>query len=202
MNHKNNTKRIIAGYCFLLMLVSFTACSGQKGELSRYNGYEKVSLSASWAYNYGSVQELAKSCDLAAYVTIKDMKPDNRYSSYGITTTIYTAEISESIYGEQKGDIQIIMTGGIRDSEKKIYEVTDDPLMQINDEYFIFAKKNEDGTYTILSGSQGRFEIVDETVYSLNVCNDQVKKSNLDSNIKIDGQSKEEFYTQIKDIVK
>ena len=60
---------------------------------------------------------------------------------------------------------------------------------------------NEDGTYTILSGPQGRFEIIDNMVYSLNVSNEQVAKYNLDSNITISKQSKDDFYAQIKESV-
>ena len=81
---------------------------------------------------------------------------------------------------------------------KKIYELDDDPLMQINDEYLIFANKNSDGTYTTLSGSQGRFEIEGNRVYSLNKSNAQVKKANVGSNIKVSGEDKETFIKSIR----
>lgn len=170
---KSNNMNIKAIIIVLMALLVFlTACSNQ----NNYDDYEIVYLSASWERGYRDVQEMAESCDLAAYVTIKDMRPDGRYSSHGILMTVYTAEVVESLYGEQQGDIEIIMTGGINDSEKKIYEIDADPLMMTNEKYFIFATKNESGTYTILSGSQGRFEIIDDMVYSLNVCNNKVKK--------------------------
>lgn len=57
--------------------------------------------------------------------------------------------------------------------------------MNKGDEFFIFATANDNGTYTIMSGPQGRFEIKDGQVYSLNAGNEQ--------------GSKEEFYKQVKE---
>ncbi len=195
-----NCFKILAALSLAILLLASTACSKPK-EATNDSEYEKVSLSANWAYNYGSVKELAEACDIAAYVKIKDLKFDDSYSSYGVKLTVYTAEICESLYGKEKGEIQIVMTGGIDESEKKIYEIADDPLMKKNDEFFIFARQNEDGTYTVLSGSQGRFEIVDNKVSSLNVSNTQVADNNLSSNIKVDQQDKAAFYAEISEYV-
>lgn len=129
------------------------------------------------------------------------METDDKYKSYGVDLTIYTAEIRESLFGKKDGTIRIVMTGMVDEKERKIYEIVDDPLMKLSDEFFVFAKSNEDGTYTILSGPQGRFEIIDNMVYSLNVSNEQVAKYNLDSNITISKQSKDDFYAQIKESV-
>lgn len=163
--------------------------------------YEKIPLTASWSYNYGSVRELAESCDLAAYVKITGRDDDDKYKSIGVNMTIYTAEIQESLFGQKEGTIRIVMTGKIDDEEKKVYEIVDDPLMKSGDEFFVFARANENGTYTILSGPQGRFEIIDNKVYSLNVSNEQVAKNNPWTNITVDKQPKEDFYTEIKEYV-
>lgn len=194
-----NIAKTAAVLCLSLVMLISAACSNQKAGYGAYADYERVGMSASWTYNYASVKELAEACDLAAYVSIKDRRLD---SSSEIVFTIYTAEIRESLYGEEKDEIKIIMTGGIVEDEKKIYEISDDPLMKAGDEYFIFAKKNESGTYTVLSGSQGRFEIVDGKVCSLNVSIAEVAKVNPYSNIKVDKQSKDEFYSEIREYVK
>lgn len=178
---------------------ALTACSNQKA--ADYSQYEKVPIFASWSYNYESVRELTNSCELAAYVKITGMETSDKYKSYGVDLTIYTAEIQESLFGKKDGTIRIVMTGKIDDKEKKIYEIVDDPLMNLGDEFFVFAESNEDGTYTILSGPQGRFEIINNMVYSLNVCNEQVAKKNSGSNITVDKQPKDEFYGQIKEYI-
>ncbi len=166
------------------------------------NEYEKVLLSASWTYNYESVEELSKSSDLIAIVKVKGMKNDDTYSAYAVKLTIYDVEIKQLIYGEYEGDIKVVMTGGIDEAEKKIYEIADDPLMMENEEFLIFANQNKDGTYTILSGPQGRFEIKNERIYSLNISNEQVKNNNHDSNVKVYGEEKEDFIKKIKENVK
>lgn len=152
-------------------------------------------MSESWSYNYGSVEELSKSSDIIALVKIigSESAPLN-----GMNFTIFDAKVEQLIAGADEEKIKIYMTGGIDDAQKKIYELDDDPLMHINDEFLIFARQNQDGTYTILSGPQGRFEIKDERVYSLNESNAQVKKANIGSNIKVSGENKEEFFKAVK----
>ena len=194
-------KKILCILYITVFIVILTSCSYRK-KVEDYSKYEKVPLTASWAYNYESVEELAKNCDLAANVSITGWKDNDKYERYGVNIIIYTAKIQESLFGEQEGTIRIVMTGKIDEKNKKIYEITEDPLMNINDSFFIFARLNEDGTYTILSGPQGRFEIIDDMVYSLNVCNEQVAKSDLGSNIIVNKQPKDEFYAQIKEAIK
>ncbi|MDE6149572.1 MAG: hypothetical protein K2F81_05690 [Ruminococcus sp.] len=179
--------------CLLTICVVGVGCSNKES----LSDYEKVPLSASWSYNYESIDELTKFSDIIAVISVDGMNLDKTYESYGVTLTKYSAEIKELIYGEEGSKIDIIMTGGIDNVEKKIYEVVDDPLMEKGDEYLIFAQKNEDGTYAVLSGSQGRFVFKNDRVYSLNVINEQVSTNNIYSNIKVDGDKKEDFIMQI-----
>lgn len=190
----NKTIKIIICFCSVLIAFSFSACSKQNTLV--YSQYEKISLKASWAYNYGSVRDLAENCDLAAYVKIIEMEA---VKDSPIPQTVYTAELLESLFGKEEKSVRIVMTGKIDDNEKKIYEIEDDPLMKPGDEFFVFARGNEDGTYTILSGPQGRFEIIDNMVFSLNNSNEQVAKNNVYSNISVKKQSKDDFFSQVKD---
>jgi len=193
---KKSVKAIIAVLSITIILISVISLK-QTTDTEDYSKYKKVYLNASWAYNYEDVSELADSCDLAAYVSVTGWEPNNKYKDSGIDLTVYTAEILDSLFGKQEGTIRIVMTGRIDEKEKKIYEIADDPLMKPGDKFFVFAKANEDGSYTILSGPQGRFEIVGDAVYSLNVCDDQVKQHNSSSNITVNNQTKEDFYAQI-----
>lgn len=153
---------------------------------------EKVIMHASWAYNYANVQELTNNSDLIACISVET---GETYDQSGIVKTKYQVNVVDKIYGEDIDTIEIIMTGGI--VENTIYEVEDDPLMGENEEYMIFARENADGTYTILSGSQGRFIVENNMVYSLNEVNQQVAMANADSNICINGISKEDFVEEI-----
>lgn len=177
--------------CIACLSILMTGCAKK----TSYDDYEKISMSASWSYNYGNVEELFKSSDIIALVKITGLEsaPLN-----GMNFTIFDAKVEQLIAGADEEKIKIYMTGGIDDAQKKIYELDDDPLMQINDEFLIFAHQNQDGTYTILSGPQGRFEIKDNRVYSLNESNDQVKKADVGSNIKVSGENKEEFFKAVK----
>lgn len=193
MKTKKNT--LILTICLITLSSMLLGCSNN--ENTKEDEYEKVPMSASWSYNYGSVEELSKASDLIAIIKIKDTKSDDTYSSLNVMQTVYSAEIEQLIYGTDQKTIDVVMTGGIDDNAKKIYEVCDDPLMKKNDEFLIFAQQNENGTYTILSGPQGRFEINDGNVYSLNVSNNQVKANNNGSNIKVDGEKEEEFIKKV-----
>ena len=122
------------------MSILMTGCSKK----ASYDDYEKVSMTASWTYNYGSVEELSKASDIVAVVKITDSEC-KKISDIPLTT--FDAQVKQLICGNDEKEIKITMTGGIDKTEKKIYELDDDPLMQINDEYLIFANKNSDGTY-------------------------------------------------------
>lgn len=183
-------KRLTISVLCLVLLCSvvLVACSNDAGETM-----DKVVMNASWVYNYKDVQELTEKSDLIAYVSINSMES---YEENGIVKTKYQAEIVDEIYGEKTRTVEIVMTGGV--VGKTIYELEDDPLMSPKDEFMIFARKNTNGTYTILSGPQGRFVVEGNMVYSLNVAESQVAKANPYSNIKVDGVEKDLFISQIQ----
>ena len=186
----------IAVFTIVIVFIS-TLGLRKASDTEDYSKYKKVYLNASWAYNYEDVSELTENCDLAAYISVTGWESNHKYKDYGVDLTVFTAEIQDSLFGKKEGTVRIVMTGKIDEKEKIIYEIADDPLMKPGDKFFVFAKANEDGTYTILSGPQGRFVIVNDAVYSLNVCDNQVKMHNSGSNININNQSKEDFYSQI-----
>lgn len=194
MNNKKHSRIFAAIFGFVSICFAVTGCAKGNQTLS---AYEKVPISASWAYHYSGIDDLAENSDLIAVITVKDRIADKDNKQYGAMLTKYTVQIDTLIYGEETDRITVIMTGGTDDAEKKIYEISDDPLMENGDTYLIFAKQNEDGTYAILSGSQGRFVIIDDKVYSLNAVNEQVKESNHGSGITVDGTPKEAFFKQI-----
>lgn len=166
-------KKKTAAFLVLFGIVSAMLCGcSEKEPLNRYSvpasldGYEKQTLFASWHYGYCGVGELSANSDVIAKVKITGSKigPD---IAPELMSTIFTAKVEELIYGSNEKEIDIFMTGGIDHEQKRILEIHDDPLMNIGDEFMVFAQKNEDGTYTILGGPQGRFVIDNDCVYSL-----------------------------------
>ncbi len=183
-----NLMKLITAF---VMLFSMLGCKNNNSD------YEKVLLDASWEYNYSDIEELSNNSDIIAVINIDEFEIDDSYSGLDIIMTKYNASIQELIYGDYEEEIEIIMTGGFDEDEKIIYEIVDDPLMNINDEYLIFAKKNNDGTYRILSGSQGRYVIENNEIYSLNCYDEQVQNSNNSTNIVINGEDKASFINEI-----
>ncbi|HHU72697.1 MAG TPA: hypothetical protein GXZ21_11790 [Clostridiales bacterium] len=153
-----------------------------------------VYMHASWTYRYGDISELAKKSDCIARVIVKD---DGISKENGlIPNTTFSVEVTNPIFKCENGDIlKVYMSGGLKD--KKIYEISDDPLMKKGEEYIIFTQKNADGTYTVLGGSQGRMQYKDGKISSLNIVNKQVKESS-SSLLKLDNISEDTFVDNIK----
>ncbi len=161
------------------------------------NELEKVFMHASWAYRYADVEDLTKNSDCIAIIKVMDN--GSSYRKDIVPDTIFSAKVTRAIYNCEKDDkLEIYMTGGIRDS--KIFELRDDPLMKKGEEYLIFAKKNEDGTVTTLTGTQGRMHYKNGKISSLNVVNHQVKESS-GSTIMIDNVSEDAFIKEIKEYI-
>ncbi len=188
---KKITSTVIASFIGLSLLM--TGCSSKTDS----EQYQKVTMFASWSYGYASIEEMAKTSDIVAIVKITgtESKPDS-----GIHFTNYIADVKQLIRGNDEKEITIYMTGGIDEEQKVIYELGDDPLMQIGDEFLIFARKNQDGTYTILSGPQGRYEVKDNCVYPLNDSTVLVKSLKQRSEITADGEPIEEFIEFVQSV--
>ncbi|MDF2845486.1 MAG: hypothetical protein K0R00_3912 [Herbinix sp.] len=160
---------------------------------------DHIYMNASWTYRYADTSDLTNNSDCIAKITVKDngivgmtkgTNPDL------IPNTTFTVEVTKAIYNCSKGDVlNIYMTGGSKDNN--IFEIADDPLMKKGEQYIIFAKKNSDGTFTVLGGSQGRMQFKDGKINSLNIANELVKE-NSSSSIKIDNLEEDTFISEIQ----
>ena len=165
-----------------------------------FDGYKTVSMNASWSVHYNGIEGLCKAenLDLIARVKIGDGIQENRI---GLNMTVFTAEVEDLIYGSREDNVDIIMTGWVDHDTKTIHEISDDPLMKKGDEFIIFARKNESGTYTILGGPQGRFLIENDTVYHLyewTPLPDAEKSNVADKNT---GESVDDFVEKIRSYI-
>lgn len=159
---------------------------------------ETILMTASWSYNYSDLEDLTQNSDLIALVSVDE---SNSYiTDDGIPMTNYSVLIDTSIYGCSEDEtIEIVMTGGPKDGA--IYEIADDPLMDIQDNFIVFARKNNDGTYTILSGSQGRMNVENGLVSSLNISDNQVRLYNSGSNISFSSVPIDDFIAEIQSYI-
>lgn len=177
---------------FLLCLVVFITYANKRTKP------EKVSfLSASWAQNYADINEITKDSDLIALIHVNDLLSEEQDDN--LPFSIFEVEVIEAVYGCETGDkISIYMTGG--NIGEKRFEIRDDPLLEKGQEFLVFTKKNEDGTYRILSGPQGRLEYKDGVLNSLQFVNDRVKQYNTSMNICVQNQDAKTLMNDIRSI--
>lgn len=189
-----NSKKLI----LLLVIIGVCLVCGALWIVNKNtNKLKKEFMHASWTYRYADVEDLTKNSDCIAIIKIMDN--GSSYRKDIVPDTVYSANVIRAIYNCEEGDkLKIYMTGGIRDN--KIFELRDDPLMKKGEEYLIFAKKNEDGTVTTLTGTQGRMHYKNGKISSLNVVNHQVKESS-GSSIIIENVSEDTFINEIKEYI-
>ena len=153
-------KKRISALCAALILCAamFTGCSQISAEegvpsFDTPGGVKVQNISANWHKSYDSIEALAADSDLIALVEITDEERVEQHES--LYFTISTANVLETVYSTENVEtVEIYQTGRRTDTE--LIQIAEDPLMNEGEKWFIFARRNEDGTYTIL-GPFGRF---------------------------------------------
>lgn len=147
-------------------LASLASEENASSEALKTEEKELVLVYASWSHNYGSIESITGESDLIALIEVTGIA--NAYNlKAGTPMTEFNARVITAIYGTDEGDIlSILQTGG--ESETRIVEIEDDPLMQQGAKYLIFAEKNSDGTCTIVGGPQGRLLYENNKFNSIN----------------------------------
>lgn len=148
---------------------------------SSSKSHQEVSLiSASWSYRYYDVQEMAKESDLIALIRVDSLIECTEDQQLPFST--FAVEVVQPVYGCKEGQtINIIMTGG--ESGKQRIEIKDDPMLEKGQEFLVFARHNETGTYTILGGPQGRLAFRDGKLNSMQYVTERVSKDSININI-------------------
>ncbi|MFL0195860.1 hypothetical protein ACJDU8_09835 [Clostridium sp. WILCCON 0269] len=192
------SKRIfVASVSALLLVVVFAS-----GYMLQNNNKKQVEyLNASWIYNYRDIEEISQASDAIALVKVDGVS--DTYTEQNILLSEFAVEVITPVYNTNANEtFTIVMTGG--ETDEKIVEISDDPLLQAGDEILIFCKKNNDGTYRILSGPQGRLVYSNGKLNSLNsksLDTSRAAKVNTDSNIMVTNADAEEMISQIKEYV-
>ncbi|MDR0491404.1 MAG: hypothetical protein LBH28_09215 [Oscillospiraceae bacterium] len=197
---KKNLSVVFTFAIFVTFLAIFlTGCLSDPSNIKLDSEYgseiKKMELSASWAIAYSDIKALTNASDFIGLVEIGDIvSVDAIYSgnedeseSSNLYTTTYSARVISAILSEEK-TIGIIMTGK-RDNDGTV-EILDDPLMSKGETCFIFARLNDNGYYTILSGPNGRFSYneANNTITSFSnspLCLQEVALSDVEGEIRL-----------------
>lgn len=174
MKIKNN----LIVLCAVVLVLALSPLLGKSTKLNANSSSLPVQYSdASWAYSYKDLNELADKSDLIALVKIAGVNKEFQKDNIDFTT--YNATVEDAIVNSEDNQNVILYMTGINNNTKHI-EIRDDPLPNKDDEFLIFAKKNSDGTYTILGGPQGRLTYKDGKLNSLNHVSDRVGATNIE----------------------
>lgn len=166
-----NCKKFLLGISMTIGLIGVFIFFNSKEES------ETVYMSASWSYRYADIEELSKSSDLIALIRVNKLVD---FEEGNVPSSTFESKIIEPIHGCEKGDlIHIYMTGAIIDDTK--FEIKGYPLLEKGEEFLIFTSKNDDGTYTMLGGPQGRLVYQDGKLNSLHNVGNSNKMSTIDN---------------------
>lgn len=163
---------LILGAVIILML-GITACGGGNSPGDTEDPDIVIGGGASWAHFYHNIRELDASSDFIGLVEIIGVLRYEGILPYGteaetegtyvIPLTVYSARVLDGVVSDSDM-IEILMTG-----KPGEFMFASDPLMSAGEQWFIFARANDRGSYTILGGPQGRFtyDEADGTISSL-----------------------------------
>lgn len=154
---------IITMVAFLAILCSVSIGGMQSGAMLGQAG-------ASWAESYESIEHLSAVADLIAVGTVKgvvevtgDVIAEARWGPVILYFTDFAFSVEQVLKGPQDvREVMIHQTGAARK-----YEIHDDPLLKRGDKYVLFLHEYETGKCYILGGPQGRFQIIDGEVFSM-----------------------------------
>lgn len=121
-----------------------------------------TTLSASWAWGYANLAELAAHADAVVVGRIAGIAyqgPDPQDPT--LPRTRYDIEVERSIAGEAPTELQVVQTGGPLDGRLAIVE--GDPLMRPGETYLMYLRAvpsgPDKGRFVVLGGPQGRFSV-------------------------------------------
>lgn len=157
MSSKNQS--VITAFILLLAVSIATIISTPHNS----NDKEVVKLSASWSYRYSDFKEITAESDLIALIKVDGLA--ELHSDQNTPMSVYNVKVIEPVYNIDADNFKIKMTGA--ETDDMIYEIDDDPLLKKDEEFLVFCKSNEDGSYRIIGGPQGRFTYTDGKLNSL-----------------------------------
>jgi len=186
-------KRIIATSIAIILLGTAAVAGGLL--VPGNTGRETQYLQVSWAYNYQDIAEISRASDVVALVKVDGLGRSYEYE--GVPFSEFKVTVLEGVYGSRTGgSLTILMTG--METNTRVVEVIDDPLMQVGEEFLVFCKANTDGTYQILGGPEGRLVYASGKLNSLAVVNERVRQANPDAGIRVENADAEAVMQEVR----
>lgn len=122
-------------------------------------------VEASWVRGYRTIDELCANKEIQVIAIGKvhrvvEVINENNY--------LYTTRFAFRIENLLKGDnLKEIIVSQIGSPDNSGFQFRDDPLFDVGKRYLLFLKKNDNNIY-FTPGPWGRYQIIDNKVYSLN----------------------------------
>lgn len=148
---------------FLISTVIFIAIIFTFVDSLTSDEIEVMTLHATWANQYDSLESLVKDSDVIAVIKVEKVENVSFLGDSTIPFTTFKTVVVFEILGTCNEEILYIGQTGMLTDTKRV-EIVDDPLMETGEEYLIFARRNQDDTLTILNGLQGRYKYEGGTV--------------------------------------
>ncbi len=159
--------------CFisLLLLLSFSLLSCVPTNDKSISPSNTIN-EASWGQSYNNLNEMYNDSFVDTVLigkitriltVITEPPPKAASGSLHLAFTDFEFCIERTLKGKEAGNITIHQTGASGE-----FEIRDDPLFQVGEQYLLFLHKYEEGRYFVTGGPQGRFKILGDKVYSMN----------------------------------
>jgi hypothetical protein len=155
--------------CLIIgFLLALSACGQQTSAANQQPSYTKtVNIEASWAIAYNDVKSAKAASDAVLLGTIESVKSvTGGGSAAGVVATDFVFKIEQTIVDAHHllhgSTIIIHQTGGITNDTK--YEVSDDPLFQVNEHALLFLRIYQPGYAFVVGGPSGRFIVENNLV--------------------------------------
>lgn len=124
-------------------------------------------LAASWAYNYGTIEELAASSELVVLGTPTSVVREDNLPELGYPQTVFDFRLDRVIKGDSSGVIRVLQDGGLIEDDRVVVELEGFPLMAANDETLLFLRpiqRDGETLWVIVGGPQGLFHVTNDQV--------------------------------------
>ena len=124
-----------------------------------------VSKTVCYAYNYDTIEKITYVSHFIALARVEDSQLTGNRSDFA--ETAFKMTVIEPVYNCEKGEEFTLKAEG-GETLTKIYKVEGEPLPRKGQELLVFCKINDDGTYSVINGAQGRLLFENERLNFLN----------------------------------
>jgi hypothetical protein len=160
-----STRWRIAIVALVGIVPTIAACgAGSPGATASPQTGLQFEIGASWAKTYANPSELAADARLIVVghvdaITFQGRDPhDNPQAKIPTPLTQFAVSVDRRLAGSSPNTITVNQTGGPVGGQ--IVSVEGDPLMVVGAKYVMYLDANDDGTYAVLGGPQGRLSVM------------------------------------------